>query len=88
MFNGSRFFHLLRKWKAEGEDTYIRILQDVMDHYFGSIAGYKEEKQLEIQGYYFSADIAYVLDRVGYSNYSIGPCSDLGLTLVTLRNTL
>lgn len=89
MFNGSRFFNLARKWKEEGKDiTYFFILQDVMDHYFGSIAGYNESYELVIKGHYPIADISFVLDAVGYSNYSIEPDAIIGKTVVTLRNTL
>ena len=88
MFNGSRFFHLLRKWEAEGQDTYIRILREVMDHYFDSIAGYQKGNMLKIEGYFYANSIAYVLDCVGYHSYSIEICSDQGKAFVTLRNTL
>lgn len=94
MFNGSRFFNLARKWKKEErEDIYtmhFRILQDVMDHYFGCIAGYSNytNKNLTINSLYPVADIAFVLDAVGYRNYSIQRFEKIGKTLVTLRNTL
>lgn len=86
MFNGSRFFNLLRKWKAEDKDNYILILHDVMDHYFGSIAGYKKGR-LKIEGGFSATDIAYVLDCVGYHGYSID-ASEPGVAYVILRNTL
>ena len=72
MFNGSRFFNLARKWKEEDKDSiYFFILQDIMDHYFGSIAGYQQPHMLVIKKVDSIADISFVLDAVGYSNYSI-----------------
>lgn len=89
MFNGSRFFHLARKWKKEGKDaSYFFILQDVMDHYFGSIAGYHKSYNLVIKGSYPIATIAFVLDSVGYHNYTIDTGSLTGKVRVTLRNSL
>lgn len=93
MFNGSRFFNLARKWKEEEtEDIYtahFRILQSVMDHYFGCIAGYCKKQLLEIDGSFYSIDdISFVLDEVGYYNYSIHRFEKIGKTLVFLRNTL
>lgn len=93
MFNGSRFFNLARKWKKqEGEDIYtmhFRILQAVMDHYFGCIAGYCEKQLLEIDSAFYPVDeISFVLDAVGYHNYTIQRFEEVGKTLVYLRNTL
>lgn len=87
MFNGSRFFNLLRKWKDEDKNDYILILHDVMDDYFGRVAGYKKGK-LKIEGYFGVDDISHVLDCVGYHNYSIDRLSEPGVTYVTLRNDL
>lgn len=86
MFNGSRFFNLLRKWKDEDKKNYILILHDVMDDYFDRVAGYKKDK-LEIKGYFPTSDIMYVLDSVGYHNYTIDR-SEAEVIYVTLRNTL
>lgn len=93
MFNGSRFFNLARKWKAEdSEDIYpmhFHILQAVMDHYFGCITGDCNNRLLEINAaFYPVTEIAWVLDAVGYHNYSIQRFEEIGKTLVTLRNTL
>lgn len=89
MFNGSRFFNLARKWKKEEKKSdYFFILQDVMDHYFGSIAGYHKPHKLAIKGAYSIADISFVLDAIGYSNYSIEEPNLAGNTIVTLRNQL
>lgn len=89
MFNGSRFFYLARKWKKEDKNSiYFCILQDVMDHYLGTIAGYHKQHKLIIKGTYYKADISFVLDAVGYYDYNIeGPNID-GNTMVTLRNQL
>lgn len=89
MFNGSRFFHLARKWKEEGKDaSYFYILQDVMDHYFGSIAGYHKSYNLVIKEMYPATTIAFVLDAVGYHDYTIDSKSLIGKVRVILRNTL
>lgn len=90
MFNGSRFFNLARKWKAEGKDsTYFFILEAVMTHYFGSIAGYRNKHKLVIDGEYPHTDIAFVLDSVGYYNYSIFKGNPVaGKTTVILVNFL
>lgn len=94
MFNGSRFFNLARKWKKEDNgkvytSMHLRILQEVMDHYFGCIAGYCNSQLLEINTTDYPAiSIALVLDEVGYYNYSIELNHKIGKTLVTLRNTL
>lgn len=90
MFNGSRFFNLARKWK---EDDYtpmhFHILQAVMDHYFGCIAGDCNSQLLEINTTdYPVISIAFVLDSVGYSHYSIERNHEIGKTLVILRSTL
>lgn len=87
MFNGSRFFNLLRKWKNEDKNDCILILHAVVDHYFGTIAGYTTGP-LKIEGYFSVTDIDYVLDSVGYSNYSLDRMSEPGVTYVTLRNSL
>lgn len=89
MFNGSRFFNLARKWKEKNKDlTYFFILQDVMDHYLGAIAGYYEKYKLVIKGGYTKTDISFVLDAVGYSNYTIEGPNIAGNTIVILRNQL
>ncbi len=90
MFNGSRFFYLARKWKKEGKNSkYFFILQDVMDHYFGSIAGYNKPYRLAIKGSYCTTDIAFVLDAVGYSNYNIEPeANSAGNRIVSLGKEL
>lgn len=90
MFNGSRFFHLARKWKEEGKDlSYFFILQKVMDHYFGSIAGYNKSYELIIDNPYCSIPtIAFVLDSVGYHDYSIETETLVGKVRVILRNPL
>lgn len=87
MFNGSRFFNLLRKWKGDpSKCTQIYILQDVMNHYFDSLAGHTNSNTIRLSKEYFTIDIAIVLDAVGYFNYSIG--SDKKNKIVTLRNNL
>ncbi len=93
MFNGSRFFNLARKW--QDDDTilplHFKILQAVMDHYFGCIAGYNgySKRILEIDSAFYSViDISFVLDAVGYYNYSIERFEGVNKTMVTLRNTL
>ena len=84
MFNGSRFFNLARKWREENKDPlYFRILQDVMNHYFGSIIGY-QSNVLIIKGAQFITDISFVLDAVGYYNYSIEGTNLAGDTIVIL----
>lgn len=89
MFDGSRFFNLARKWKKEDKDPiYFFILQDVMDHYLGSIVGYHEPHKLVIKGAYSKAKISFVLDAIGYYNYSIEGTNLAGNTIVTLRNQL
>lgn len=91
MFNGSRFFNLARKWKEQDgvDTTHLRILQAVMNHYFGCIAGDCNSQLLEINTTdYPVISIALVLDAVGYYNYSIERNHKIGKTLVTLRNTL
>lgn len=90
MFNGSRFFNLARKWKKEGKDSsYFFILEAVMTHYFGSIAGYRNKHKLVIDGNYPHAEISFVLDSVGYSNYSIFKDNPVvGKTTVILLNSL
>lgn len=89
MFNGSRFFNLARKWERENRPAnYFLILQDVMDHYFGSIAGYHKPHRLCIKGEYSKVDIAFVLDAVGYFDYTIEGPNIAGNTIVTLRNSL
>ena len=94
MFNGSRFFNLARKWKKEDNGNvytsmHLRILQEVMDHYFGCIAGYCEKQLLEIVSAFYPVDeISFVLDAVGYHNYTIQRFEEVGKTLVYLRNTL
>ena len=87
MFNGSRFFSLLRTWKNEEKNDYIRILRTVMNHYFDSISGKQMADKLTIRGAFSVPDIAYVLDRVGYHGYSINT-SEPGVAYVTLRNSL
>ena len=90
MFNVSRFFNLAKKWKKEGKDsTYFFILEAVMTHYFGSIAGYQNKKRLVIDGVYLYDDIAFVLDSVGYLFDDILPNNPiLGKTTVILLNSL
>ena len=90
MFNGSRFFNLARKWKKEGKDsTYFFILEAVMTHYFGSIAGYRNKSQLVINGAYSYDEIDFILSSVGYYNYSILPNDPVvGKTTVIFRNSL
>ena len=41
-----------------------------------------------IKGAYSIADIVFVLDTIGYSNYSIEEPNLAGNTIVTLRNQL
>ncbi len=90
MFNGSRFFNLARKWKEQDmSPMHFKILQAVMDHYFGCITGYCKKELLEIDNASYPViAIAFVLDSVGYSNYSIERFEEIGKTLVYLRNTL
>jgi len=88
MFNGSRFFNLLRTWEDNDEKDYISILRIVMNHYFDSIAGSANANRLIIKGYFFPDTIMHVLDSVGYHNYSLDRSSEPGVTYVTLRNTL
>ncbi len=91
MFNGSRFFHLLRKWKEDDESDYISILKDVMDHYFDSLAGTCiDSSKLKVRSgsCYGFAKISYVLDKVGYHNYSVEFPKGKGIAIVTLRNSL
>lgn len=95
MFNGSRFFNLARKWKNEEEEgkdicpMHFHILQATMDHYFGCIAGDCKKQLLEIDSAFYPVDeISFVLDAVGYHNYTIQRFEEVGKTLVYLRNTL
>ena len=89
MFNGSRFFYLARKWKKENKDSnYLFILQDVMNHYFGSIVGERKPYELSIKGEYSIADISFVLDDIGYSDYSIENPDLAGNRIVILRKKL
>lgn len=98
MFNGSRFFNLARKWKKENEEgkwikylpMHFFILQAIMDHYFGCIAGYRnyDKHLLEFDSLYPTTEVAFVLNSVGYYNYSIEKFEKIGKTSVTLRNTL
>jgi hypothetical protein len=89
MFNERRFFNLAREWKKEGKDiVYFFILQEIMDHYFGFIAGYESGYRLAIKGKYTIADIVFVLDAIGYFNYSIEGSTIAGDTTVILRNQL
>lgn len=87
MINGNLFFNLAQKWQEEGRNINVfHILQDVMDHYFGSIVGYTNKCMLCINGYYSIDEVSFVLDAVGYSNYSVKyQCKKM---LITLRNTL
>ncbi len=59
-----------------------------MDYYFNSIVGYHKSNRLIIKGAYSIADIVFVLDTIGYSNYSIEEPNLAGNTIVTLRNQL
>ena len=90
MFNGSRFFHLARKWKETDDDTiypaHFSILQAVMDHYFGCITGNCTKRLLEIDGLYSTADISFVLDSVGYHNYTIQRFENIGKKIDFLLN--
>lgn len=88
MFNGSRFFNLLRKWEEDDKKDYISILRIVMNHYFDSIAGCVQANKLKIEGYFRLSDIVVVLDSVGYHCYTIDTSSEAGVAYVTLRNTL
>ena len=91
MFNGSRFFHLLRKWKEDDKLNYIFILKEVMNHYFDSLVGtYPKSSPLIIHNAsrFSISDIAYVLSSVGYYNYSIEYCGSTNDVTVTLRNSL
>lgn len=92
MFNGSQFFNLARKWSQSDNDTiyhaHFTILQSVMDHYFGCITGDCNRRLLEINGLYSDADISFVLDSLGYANYSILRFEDIGKIMVILRNNL
>lgn len=93
MFNGSRFFNLARKWQDDENilPLHFKILQAAMDHYFGCIAGYKNysKRLLEIDSAVYSViDIEFVLDSVGYRNYSIQRFKEVNKTQVILRNSL
>lgn len=93
MFNGSRFFDLARKWQNDDNilPLHFKILQCAMNHYFGCIAGYKNysKRLLEIDSAVYSInDISFVLDAVGYHNYSIQRFKEINKTQVILRNTL
>ena len=89
MFNGSRFFHLLRKWKKTTITPSVTIiLKDVMNHYYDSLAGTADSSKLIIHrgAHLGKHSICYVLDAVGYRNYSIE--YKHGDAIVTLSNTL
>lgn len=89
MFNGSRFFNLAKKWKEAGmTPKQFLILKDVMNHYYDSLTGATNSSELTIyRGACFGeVAIKYVLDSVGYKNYSIS--YRYGDAIVTLRNSL
>ena len=89
MFNGSRFFNLAKKWKeADMTPKQFLILKDVMNHYYDSLTGATDSSELIIhRGAYFGdVSIKYVLDSVGYKNYSISYRH--GNAIVKLSNSL
>ncbi len=88
MFNGSRFFNLAKKWTEEEKDpSILHILQHVMNHYFSCIVGTANKEKLIINGYYTVDKVSFVLDAVGYHNYSMQYTEDAKIIIV-LRNTL
>lgn len=84
------FFDLARKWKEEKQNQhYFFILEDVVSHYLRCIDGYRDIQELAIHGaHYTNNEIAFVLDTVGYSNYTIKKADQTGTIFVILRNQL
>ena len=90
MINESLFFDLARKWKKEKKNEhYFFILEDVVQHYLRCIDGYRDIQELAIHGAHYTIDeIMFVLDAVGYYNYSVKKADQTGNIFVILRNQL
>lgn len=68
----SRFTVLIKRWGAEKKFNYLNILQQIINHYFNTVAYPNVDKSvLKITGHYSTTDITYVLEAVGYSNFDI-----------------